>query len=143
MGPRPISARGLAALIEQVSRIVHGTGHAEGLYPAQWAALRYFAAADAPARTATGLSRFQGMSIGPVARTVRTLVEKGYLARRPNPRSRRADLLEVTPTGRALLERDPRQQVVIAVDALTAAEREGLAEGLEAVLRQLLGQRPT
>ncbi len=83
------------------------------------------------------------MSIGPVARTVRTLVEKGYLARRPNPRSRRADLLEVTPTGRALLERDPRQQVVIAVDALTAAEREGLAEGLEAVLRQLLGQRPT
>src|SRR6478609_8979167 len=87
---KPVPAQGIVMLLEQVSRMIHGAGYAQGLYPAQWVALRYFAEVDVPART------------------IRTLVDKGLLERRPNPRSRRADLIEVTENGRALLRNDPR-----------------------------------
>ncbi|MEI6986683.1 MAG: MarR family transcriptional regulator, partial [Rhodospirillaceae bacterium] len=66
-----ISTVGIAALIERASRLVHSIGYAEGLYPAQWMALRFFTEAQPSARTTAGLARFQGMSLGPVARTVR------------------------------------------------------------------------
>ena len=67
-----ISSVGIAALIERASRLIHSIGYAEGLYPAQWTALRFFSEAPPSARTTAGLARFQGMSLGPVARTVRT-----------------------------------------------------------------------
>jgi DNA-binding MarR family transcriptional regulator len=115
---KPVPAQGIVMLLEQVSRMIHGAGYAQGLYPAQWVALRYFAEVDVPARTASGLARFQDMSIAPVARTIRTLVEKGLLERRPNPRSRRADLIEVTESGRTLLQQDPRLPLRTLLDGL-------------------------
>jgi len=132
---REIRADAVAILLEQVARMIHGAGHAEGLYPAQWVALRYFAEADAPARTVAGLARYQGLSIAPVARTVRTLVEKGLLARRPG--SGRADLVEVSESGHGLLKLDPRQVLVQALAQLDTADRRPLAEALERVARAL------
>ncbi len=131
---RRVSSTGIAALIEQVSRLTHSAGYAEGLYPAQWTALRFFSEAPASARTTAGLARFQGMSLGPVARTVRTLVDKGLLARAANPLSRRADLIAVTNRGRTLLESDPRRAVAAAIDRMPAVQRETLATAMEDLL---------
>lgn len=139
-----ISPHGVAALLEQVSRLIHSTGYAEGLYPAQWTALRFFSEAPASARTTAGLARFQGMSLGPVARTVRTLVEKGLLARAANPLSRRADLIAVTSLGRALLQRDPRLQISKTIETLPPKQQEALASALETLLYGLFAlQRPS
>lgn len=115
----------------------HAAGHAEGLFPAQWVALRYFAEADAPARTVAALARFQGMSIAPVARSVRTLVDKGLLLRRPHPTQTRGDLIELSAAGRKLLVRDPRKLVVEALEALETGQIETLAEALEHMARAL------
>jgi len=140
---RRISSTGVAALLEQVSRLIHSTGYAEGLYPAQWTALRFFSEAPASARTTAGLARFQGMSLGPVARTVRTLVDKGLLARAANPLSRRADLIAVTATGQVLLQKDPRMMIAQAIEAMAAQERESLASALETLIYGLFAmQRP-
>ena len=124
-------------VLEQASRMIHGSGYAHGLYPAQWVALRYFGEADAPARTASGLARFQDMSIAPVARTIRTLVEKGLLERQSNPKSRRADLVAVTAAGRTVLQRDPRQPIEALLSGLPESNREALAEALEMLVREL------
>ena len=133
-----ISSVGIAALIERASRLIHSIGYAEGLYPAQWTALRFFS--EAPPRTCTSasLARFQGMSLGPVARTVRTLVEKGLLARAANPASRRADLIAVTADGLTLLTRDPRAEVTASIEALSVTQREALATAMETLLHGLL-----
>lgn len=124
-------------MVEQVSRLTHSSGYAEGLYPAQWTALRFFSEAPASARTTAGLARFQGMSLGPVARTVRTLVDKGLLARAANPLSRRADLIAVTATGRMLLQKDPRLQLAATIDKLPADKKEAFAGALELLLYHL------
>lgn len=135
--PRRVSSTGIAALIEQVSRLTHSAGYAEGLYPAQWTALRFFSEASASARTTAGLARFQGMSLGPVARTVRTLVDKGLLARAANPLSRRADLIAVTAAGRTLLQKDPRLRLSATADKMPLEQREALAGALETLLYHL------
>ncbi len=133
-----ISSVGVAALIERASRLIHSIGYAEGLYPAQWTALRFFTEAPPSARTTAGLARFQGMSLGPVARTVRTLVEKGLLARAANPSSRRADLIAVTSSGQVLLKCDPRAAVAAAVEKMPLEHREVLASAMETLLHGLL-----
>ena len=133
-----ISTVGIAALIERASRLIHSIGYAEGLYPAQWTALRFFSEAPPSARTTAGLARFQGMSLGPVARTVRTLVEKGLLARAANPSSRRADLIAVTAAGQVLLKRDPRAAVAAAIETMPPEHREALASAMETLLHGLL-----
>ncbi len=133
-----ISAVSLAALVERASRLVHSIGYAEGLYPAQWMALRYFTEAPPSARTAASLARYQGMSLGPVARTIRSLVDRGLLARAANPMSRRADLIAVTATGLTVLKLDPRAAIAAVVETLPDEQREVLAVAMEIVLTGLL-----
>lgn len=135
---KPVSAQGIAALTEQLSRILHSEGYVEGLYPAQWTALRYFSQALPSSRTTAELARYQGMSLGPVARTVRTLVEKGLLARVANPHSRRADLITVTGSGQKLLTRDPRNRIAAIVETLPDGQKAALAQALEGFVGGLL-----
>jgi len=135
-----VSSVGIAALLEQASRLIHSSGYAEGLYPAQWIALRYFSEASPAARTTAALARFQGMSLGPVARTVRTLVDKGLLGRQANPASRRADLITVTLSGQTMLRRDPRAILTQSLESMPVAQREALADGLEGLLYLLFAQ---
>ncbi|HEY8564373.1 MAG TPA: MarR family winged helix-turn-helix transcriptional regulator [Beijerinckiaceae bacterium] len=137
-----ISASTLARLVEQTSRALHSFGFSEGLYPAQWTALRYFAWAEPDQRTASALARFQGLAIGPVTRTVRTLMTKGLLENvdgRGRGRSRRVAL---TQAGRDRLAGDPMGAIVSALDTLDAKERQGFARGLEGVLRAAQGAQP-
>jgi len=133
-----ISPAGVSALFEQASRLIHGLGFAEGLTPAQWVALRYFAEAPPFSRTMASLARYQGLTLAPVTRTVRTLIDKGYVERHPNPRSKRADLVIVTASGKQLLESDPRARLVEIVSQVPPAEREMLARSMKVILDGLL-----
>ena len=121
----------LVTLLDHVSRLVYGIGFAEGLFPAQWVALRYFHDSPEPARTLTALARFQRIHLAPVSRTVSTLVDKGLLARRPHPGFKRGWLFDLTDEGRALLDRDPLRQSLGPPVA-------GLAEGERAMLGRLM-----
>lgn len=114
---------------------MHSLGYAEGLYPAQWTALRYFSKAENGRRTASELARFQGLATGPVSRTVRTLILKKLVVKSKDQPSGRAEHLELTTAGHDLLMRDPINGIVHAVDELSADEREALAAALERVIR--------
>lgn len=137
----PVAMRPLAELFEQVARIVHGACHRDGMGPAQWTALRYFARADENARTVAGLMRFQNMALSPVARTVRLLVERGLLARHPNPRDRRADIIVVTAAGQRVLDRDPVEGLERVLMELPAAESQLLFDTLSTTARNLVSVR--
>ena len=136
-----ISSTGLSVLFERTARLIHSIGFAEGLYPAQWVALRFFSEAPPSSRTSADLARFQGISLGPVARTVRTLVEKGLLARVANPASRRADLIAVTSAGHDYLKHDPRAAITAIVEGMQNEQRLALALALEALVPTLYAQQ--
>lgn len=137
-----ISASALAELLELVARMLHSRGYAEDMFPAQWMALRYFARAAPERRTASDLARFQGLANGPVSRTVRTLIQKGLLAKAEAQPRGRAEVLEVTASGSTLLASDPTLELEAAVAALDERDQEAMARSLETILRRLpAGQR--
>lgn len=139
MSPTPSA---LAELLELTARKLHSRGHASGLFPAQWAALRYFSRAQPELRTSSDLARFQGLANGPVSRTVRTLVQKGLLGKAADQPKGRAELLELTPSGQTLLEIDPTLELEAAITQLSEADRACLASSLERVVAGLPAQRP-
>ena len=135
--PRRVGA--LAQAFELAARMAHSRAHTEGLYPAQWAALRYFKTAEGENRTAVALSRYQGIAFGPVSRTVRTLVGHGLLRKAGSTGKGRGEVIEVTLAGEAALLRDPLAVLVPAMARLSAGEQEALAGALENVLTALAG----
>ena len=120
---RSQSTSALAELLELTARMLHSRGYAADLFPAQWAALRYFSRAPVNQRTASELARFQGLANGPVSRTVRTLVQKGLLAKAAEQPRGRAELLELTTSGRTMLDQDPTHAVEAAISELGTSER--------------------
>lgn len=141
--PAAVRTSKLAGLFEHAARLIHGAGHAHGLYPAQWTALRYFSEAGRSrgrVPTVAGLMRFQNMAMSPVARTVRSMVDKGLLERRPNPQDRRADLIDLTEDGRRLLALDPRQRLEALLDQVPASQRVVVAEALQILIDGLLDE---
>lgn len=134
-----ISASALAELLELVARVLHSRGYAEDLFPAQWTALRYFARTQRERRTASELARFQGLANGPVSRTVRTLIQKGLLAKAELQPRGRAEVLELTDAGRKVLESDPTYELERAIAGLDEGDQEAVARALEVVLRRLSG----
>jgi DNA-binding MarR family transcriptional regulator len=125
----------LARLLDQVARGLHSMGHDAEMFPAQWAALRYFATTDQTQRTAMELARFQGLAFGPVSRTVRTLIAKGYLRKAGSAGRGRAELIELTAAGRRLLARDPLEAIREAIEELSEPEKEAFGSALERTLR--------
>jgi DNA-binding MarR family transcriptional regulator len=133
------SAPAAAELLELVARTLHSRGYAEDLFPAQWAALRYFAKMPPERRTASDLARFQGLANGPVSRTVRTLIQKGLLMKAAVQPRGRAEVLELTEAGRKVLTSDPTLELEAAVGALPQSDQEALARAVESILRRLSG----
>ena len=141
VAPDTVSPHGLAALLDQVARTTFGFAYGDGLNPAQWGALRYYAKAGPGARTVNDFVRFQGTTQGTASRTIGALVAKGLLARREDDRDRRRARLDVTPAGLALLESDPLLILAEALATLAPDRRAAVADGLADALGALLDRR--
>lgn len=127
----------MAELLELTARMLHSRGYAADLFPAQWAALRYFSRAPMSQRTASELARFQSLANGPVSRTVRTLVQKRLLTKAAEQPKGRAELMELTCAGWAMLEQDPTLAVEAVISELGPNEQECFARSLELIIRRL------
>ena len=131
------SAITLADLLELLARILHARGYQHEMFPAQWVALRYFSKARRDLCTASELARFQGMANGPVSRTVRTLLQKGLLTKAKEQPRGKAEILELTTSGRALLRFDPCRELESILSGLGDDARVLLGETLETLIRRL------
>ena len=136
---RKVDARAvaLAQAFELASRMVHARSHLHGLYPAQWSAIRYFRSTGGSHQTAIALARYQGIAFGAVARTVRTLIARGFLRKAGSAGKGRGEIIEVTREGDAILAFDPLVALAEAIAQLDAGRQDALAEALDIILRSL------
>ena len=117
-------------LLDRMGRIAHGLQFALGLNPAQWEALRFLARANRYSRSPSALAEFLGTTKGTASQTLNALESKGLVKRRRRASDRRSVDLEVTPTGMALIEKDPRGLVLEAASRLSRDECEAMNAAL-------------
>lgn len=132
-------------LIERLARAVANGGHAHGLKPAQWDALRYLARANRFSRTPGALTAYLGSTKGTVSQTVMSLERAGLVEKAANPGDGRSVRLALTAAGAALLEKDEIGKLRQAVDEMPDETQQGLEAGLEALLSRRIaasGGRP-
>ncbi len=135
------SARATAEVMAQVLRTTASLAFTEGLNPAQWAALRYFAQANASARSVVAFARHHGTTKGTASQTIAALQKKGLLDRQPSREDRRSVTMNLTEHGRAILAHDPLNELAEAIAVLDDSQHDALADGLDHVLRTLLVRR--
>ena len=135
------SGRQVAELVEQLGHCACSEAFRGGLNPAQWSALRYFGRANRFSRTVSAFARYHGTTRGTASQTVRALVQKGLLRRRPARHDQRSFHLELTDAARAALDADPLGEFVDAAGALPPEQCTALVDGLRAMLEQILEKR--
>lgn len=136
-----VSGRTIAELIEQLGRSCYGEAFIAGLNPAQWTALRYFGRANRFSRTVGAFARYHGTTRGTASQTVKSLVLKGYLRRRPVREDLRSVRLELTFKGLGLLAQDPLHSLENAASELSSNIRNKVAAGLQVMLGRLLAEQ--
>lgn len=132
-----MSERAVAEFVAQLSRIAYGDGFTEGLTPAQWTALRFFARANRFSRTVSAFAEFHATTRGTASQTVKSLVKNGYLTRRRSERDGRSVSFELTEASHALLSRDPFERLVAAAAELSNTSRRTTCRALDRMLRAL------
>lgn len=127
-------------LVERLARLVGQTGHAHGMKPAQWDALRYLARANRFSRTPGALTAYLGATKGTVSQTVIALERAGLVEKSPHPGDRRSVRLELTPAGRAMLDSDRIETLRRTLTRLAPSRAEALEDGLQALLAGLVAE---
>lgn len=120
----------LQSLLARVSRALDGVLREETagleLTPAQADAVRFAGTIRSDVATVGQLARVLGVRHTTVLGILRPLVDRGLIERQPHPYSARQQVLALTSSGRALLERLDASESKIG-DALAALPREELA----------------
>lgn len=128
-------------LIERLARLVTNEGHAHGMKPAQWEALRYLVRANRFSRTPSGLTAYLGLTKGTVSQTLMSLERAGLVEKTANPGDGRSVRLDLTQKGRALLPLDGMAAIRQAFEVLPPPMRAALGDGVAALVRSALAAR--
>jgi DNA-binding MarR family transcriptional regulator len=131
-------AREILKIIPLVMRTVAAELRAAGELPAP-AHFGLLTMLSAHPRTLSELANLQGVSLPTMSNSITSMVQRGWVRRTAPPKDRRVVIIEVTPTGRAALERVGRAaeaHLGVILAPLDAASRRRLQGGL-AVLRNV------
>jgi DNA-binding MarR family transcriptional regulator len=128
----------VARLLEQTARAIYEDRGPRAIHPGQWAVLRYLARAGRQARTVGGVAIYLGVTHGPGSRAVASLARKGLVTVKTDEKDRRVRRLDLTSSGRALLNDDPVHRLSNAIEKLPANQQHAFAKTLETVYAQLI-----
>jgi DNA-binding MarR family transcriptional regulator len=117
----------VADVLEHIGRRMQKLGYSESLNPAQWTLLRFVANANPSTRTPTGFARFHLTTKNAAAQTIDALLRKKLIRSTAHPHDQRAKLLELTPKGYRILQHDPRNSLVAALEKLPESDLHQLA----------------
>ena len=134
------SRRAMAEILEQLTQYAYTQRSSKGLRSAQWTALRYFHQAEEDARTVGRLAKYNMTTPSSASQTVETLVNRSFLRRTKAEGDQRSYRLDLTPSGRKLLAKDPINLLVDAISKLPAADQMQFAEHLEKLFQLLLSK---
>jgi DNA-binding MarR family transcriptional regulator len=132
-----VSAQITAEVMEQIALLSYGQGFSDGLRPAQWAALRYFARAEPQARTVGRFAQHNMVTPGSASQTIQTLVKRGLLVRVPAEHDRRSHRVDLTEQGISALTDDPIGRLVDAIRQLEQSDGLKLADLLATILQSM------
>lgn len=122
--------------LERLARLLRQSGHAQGLNPVQWEALRYLARCNALSHSPGAMARYLGSTKGTVSQTVKSLAAKGLVSKQTVGQDRRAVALFLTEAGRAMLVHDATQVLQADIAELGEKTRKRLDRALAALLEQ-------
>jgi DNA-binding MarR family transcriptional regulator len=138
--PARESAREILKIVPHVMRTVAAQLRAVGELPAP-AHFGLLTTLCAQPRTITELAALQGVSLPTMSNSISAMVHRGWVRRTGPAKDRRVTIIEVTPAGRAALDRVARAAETYLADMLApldAAARRRLQSGL-AILRHVFG----
>ena len=130
------------AIVNQLERFACALARreaAQGLNPAQWAALRYIAqsAGEQEVPTISGFARLRLTTPSSASQTVSSLVRLGLVAR-ASAADKRQRPLELTQQGQTLLKRDPLKHLASMVAGLSSESLVAFSGVLDIVMRALV-----
>jgi DNA-binding MarR family transcriptional regulator len=131
---RDRSARAIAELIEQLSRTIASRAFTGGMNPVHWTALRYLSQANESARQVGAFAKFHMTTPSSASQTMTALENKGLVIKKAGPDGRQR-ILELTPKGRRLLNKDPIQTLAASIQALSDEQMLLMAEVMENLTR--------
>ncbi len=128
-----------AELIVHLARLAQ-SGPCEGaLTSAQWTALRFFARANRHSRTPSAFSAFHATTRGTASQTVKSLVERGLLARHRSEHDGRSIRFDVTEAGQKVLAHDPLRSLSALLDRMPEGKRQQFLDALRSLVGGLAG----
>jgi DNA-binding MarR family transcriptional regulator len=128
---------GMARLLEQTARAIYDARGPRAVHPGQWAVLRYLASADGKSRTVSGVANYLGVTHAPASRAVAALARKKFVTVESSKEDRRVRQIDLTETGRALLQKDPVNRLTSAIDELDESRQQEFAKTLEIIYDRL------
>ena len=120
--------------LERLARLIRQAGHASGLHPVQWEALRYLARANQFSNSPGALAKYMGATKGTVSQTVLSLVKKGLVTKGARVSDSRSVALELTEQGEKLLSDDPLLGLEKSISALSDKTRKRFSKGVAEIL---------
>lgn len=128
----------VARLLEQTARAVYEARGPKAIHAGQWAVLRYLARAGRQARTVGGVATYLGVTHAPASRAVASLARKDYVTVKADADDRRVRKVDLTPAGRALLDKDPVHRLTAAIESLNGDKQKEFAATLETLYSRLV-----
>lgn len=120
--------------LERLARLIRSAGHAEGLVPAQWEALRYLARANRFSNAPIVVAQYLGATKGTISQTIRGLVKRGLITSDARSGDARSVALLLTAQGSDLLAKDPLRALEGDIEELGDKTKRRLGKALDALL---------
>jgi DNA-binding MarR family transcriptional regulator len=124
------------AKLERLARLLRQAGHAKGLNPVQWEALRYLARCNALSHSPGAMARYLGSTKGTVSQTIKALAAKGLVLKQVAGLDQRGVVLFLTDKGKSLLAGDDALVLQADIAELTDKTRKRFDRALDALLEQ-------
>jgi DNA-binding MarR family transcriptional regulator len=134
--------KAVAELFEHLSRAIYSLSFSEGLNPAQWNALRYLNRANPSSRTMSAFARFHVTTRSTASQTLAALVRKKLIKKTRDPDDARVIRLELTNKGQRLLDRDPVNHLVAALEGLSPERQRIAADTVETLIKAVFARKP-
>jgi DNA-binding MarR family transcriptional regulator len=132
---------GIAYALERLARLMRAAEFGNGLNPAQWEALRFFARANRFSNSPGALTRYLGATKGTISQTVKALERKKLIEKSERPGEKRSVVLRLTTAGTELMAKDPWSELAQNCEALGGKTRRRMERGLSEVLAQEITRR--
>lgn len=105
--------------------------------------MQFFARANHLSRTPSAFASFHATTRGTASQIIKSLMQKGYLARHQASSDGRSVRVDLTDSGQAIMDHDPLHRLTNAIDRLEGKLHSALRQALPALAGELANARET